>query len=144
MAKDKLPKTSLPKGELKELIAKLGALPRFADCSKGDLELLARSAALSAVPAHWPLINEQTPADACYVVLDGEVDVVIDQKPVVRLGPGSVVGETGLFESRLRNATVVSVSRVTVLHLTPEVFQSLVSLHPAIRTALQGPAKADG
>lgn len=138
-----MPGSGLSKAELKELVGKLAALPRFADCSKADLELLAKSAALSAVPANWPLINEQTPADACYVILDGEVEVRVDGKPVAQLSAGSVVGEVGLLTSKLRNATVVSTSRVSVLHLVPEVFSKLVSSNPAIGAALRGPASAD-
>jgi CRP-like cAMP-binding protein len=134
----------LSKSELKELVAKLGSLPRFADLGKADLELLAKSSALSAVPANWPLINEQTPADACYVILDGDVEVRIEGKPVAQLAAGSVVGEVGLLQSKLRNATVVSTSRVSVLHLVPEVFNSLTSSSPAIRAALQGPVTTDG
>jgi signal-transduction protein with cAMP-binding, CBS, and nucleotidyltransferase domain len=130
--------TGLSKAELKELVAKLGSLPRFADLSKADLELLAKSSALSAVPPNWPLINEQTPADACYVILDGDVEVRVDGKPVAQLAAGSVVGEVGLLTSKLRNATVVSTSRVSVLHLVPEVFNTLVSSNPSIREALQG------
>jgi len=131
--------SGLSKSELKELTGKLGALPRFADCSKADLELLAKSSALSAVPPNWPLINEQTPADACYVILDGDVEVRIDGQSVAQLAAGSVVGEVGLLTSKLRNATVVSTSRVTVLHLVPETFNSLVGSSPALRAALQGP-----
>jgi signal-transduction protein with cAMP-binding, CBS, and nucleotidyltransferase domain len=133
-------KANLPKAELKELVAKLGSLPRFSELSKADLELLVTSSAVSAVPANWPLINEQTPADACYVILDGDVEVRVEGKPVAQLAAGSVVGEVGLLTSKLRNATVVSTSRVSVLHLVPEVFKSLVSASPAIRAALQGPS----
>ncbi|HVS68225.1 MAG TPA: cyclic nucleotide-binding domain-containing protein [Mycobacteriales bacterium] len=135
--------SGLSKSELKELVGKLGSLPRFADLSKADLELLVKSSAVSAVPAHWPLINEQTPADACYVILDGDVEVRVDGKPVAQLAAGSVVGEVGLLTSKLRNATVVSTSRVSVLHLVPEVFQTLVSSNPAIRAVLQSQAASD-
>lgn len=136
-------KSDLPKAELKELVGKLASLPRFADCSKKDLEALATSAALSTVPPSWPLINEQTPADACYVILDGDVEVQVDGKTVAQLAPGSVVGEVGLLTSKLRNATVFSVSRVSLLHLVPEVFQKLIASHPALKSALQGPTMAD-
>ena len=135
--------SGLSKSELKELVGKLGALPRFADCSKADLELLAKSSALSAVPAHWPLLNEQTPADACYIILDGDVEVRVEGTPVAQLAAGSVVGEVGLLQSKLRNATVVSTSRVSMLHLVPEVFNTLVSSSPALRAALQGSAKTE-
>ncbi|HVY08806.1 MAG TPA: cyclic nucleotide-binding domain-containing protein [Mycobacteriales bacterium] len=134
---------NLPKAELKELAEKLAGFDRFAGCSKGDLEHLAKASTLTAVPASWALINEQTPSDACYVILDGEVEVRVDAKPVAQLGAGAVVGEVGLLTSRLRNATVFSVTRVTLLHLVPEVFHELVSASQALRDALQGPTMAD-
>jgi signal-transduction protein with cAMP-binding, CBS, and nucleotidyltransferase domain len=135
--------SGLSRSELKELVGKLAALPRFADCGKADLEALAKSSALSTVPANWPLINEQTPADACYVILDGDVEVRVDGKSVAQLAAGSVVGEVGLLTSKLRNATVVSTSRVSVLHLVPEVFHELVRSRPALDAALRGPASTD-
>jgi len=135
--------SQLSKAEIKELVGTLRAFPRFAEMGNADLETLAKTATLSTVPASWPLINADTPADSCYVILDGEVEVVVDHKPVAQLGAGSVVGEVGLFESRLRNATVVSKTRVKVLHLVAEVFRDLVSAHPAIGAALQGPTLAD-
>ena len=75
---------NLSKAELKDLVETLGKLPRFASCSKGDLETLAKAARLSSVPANWPLINEQTPSDACYVILDGDLEVLLLNDRVLR------------------------------------------------------------
>jgi CRP-like cAMP-binding protein len=124
------------------IVAALSTEPRFAGCSTRDLELLAQAAHESSVPAAWPLIHEFTPADSCYVILDGEVEVSVARQPVARLGVGSVVGEVGLFQQRLRTATVVSVTPVTVLHIAADAFHRLVGARPAIRSALSGPAMA--
>ena len=135
--------SNLSKAELKELVETLGKLPRFASCSKSDLETLAKAARLSSVPANWPLINEQTPSDACYVILDGDLEVRVDGQPVAQLGKGAIVGEVGLLNSRLLNATVFSVTRVTLLHLVADVFHTLVSTNPELGAALKG-ATTDG
>jgi CRP-like cAMP-binding protein len=126
--------------EVRSVVEALAAQPRFAECSVRDLEELARSARSSSIPAAWPLIHEFTPADACYLILDGEVEVSVERRSVARLGAGSVVGEAGLFNHNLRNATVVSVTPVTLLHLPAQTFEDLISARPAIRTALQGPS----
>lgn len=132
----------MPKSHINELVETLAAQPRFAGCSAHDLALLAKSANAATVPAAWPIIHESTPADACYVILDGEIEVRVQHNPVARLGVGSVVGEVGLFTRRLRNATVVSVTPITVLHVAAEAFHKLISSTPSIRAALCGPSMA--
>jgi CRP/FNR family transcriptional regulator, cyclic AMP receptor protein len=128
--------------DVRAVVEALAAQPRFAECNIRDLERLARAARQSSIPAAWPLIHEFTPADSCYLILDGELEVTVERRPVARLGAGSVVGEAGLFNHNLRNATVVSVTPVTLLHLPAEEFHHLTSDRPAIRTALCGPSMA--
>jgi CRP-like cAMP-binding protein len=124
----------------KNLVDTLGREPRFAKCNGRDLEALAVAGTMSTVPSGWPLIHELTPSDCCYVLLAGEVEVRVDRDPVARLEAGSVFGEVGLFTGNLRNATVVSTTPVTVLHVNAPDFHRLVAGYPAMRMALRGPA----
>ena len=57
----------------------------------------------------WPLIREQTPSDACYILLSGEVGVYVGQDRIAVLGPGEVIGESALRRGKLRSATVTTI-----------------------------------
>ena len=88
------------------------------------------------MPAHWPLIQEDTPADACYVILEGQADVAIGGTVVATLDTGSVVGEMALASGRLRNATVTSSTPLDLLHIDVGQFDALLARRPALREAL--------
>jgi CRP/FNR family cyclic AMP-dependent transcriptional regulator len=115
---------------------RLATLPAFATCRMRDLQDLATSARHSSVPANWPLIHQDTPADSCYVILDGTATVAIAGTPVATLDAGAVVGEMALATGRLRNATVTSVTPLDLLHIDAAEFQALLDRRPALREAL--------
>jgi len=120
----------------RDLARRLAALPAFSGCTEKDLLDLARHSYHSSVPAHWPLIHQDTPADACYVILDGSAVVCIDGHEVATLGSGSIVGEMALATGRLRNATVTSTEPLDLLHLDVAQFRALLDRRPTLRASL--------
>lgn len=122
--------------EGRAIAQQLAALPSFEGCTAKDLADLARSSHHSSVPAGWPLIHQDTPADACYVILSGTVSVAIDGNDVAELGSGSIVGEMALATGRLRNATVTSTTPLDLLHIDVTQFRSLLDRRPALRTSM--------
>jgi CRP/FNR family transcriptional regulator, cyclic AMP receptor protein len=120
----------------RNIVAALRAQRAFADCSRQDLQDLAEHAQRSSVPAQWPFIHQQTPADACYVILDGEASVTVGGAEVATIGPGAVVGETGIAGHRLRNASVTSTTPLDLLHIDAGEFTELVERRPALRAVL--------
>ena len=122
--------------ERHELATRLAALPAFAACKPRDLADLAARARHSSVPSGWPLIHERTPADACYVILEGRAEVAIDGAAVATLEPGAIVGEVGVATGRLRNATVTSSTPLELLHIDAAAFNELLDRREALREAL--------
>jgi CRP/FNR family cyclic AMP-dependent transcriptional regulator len=122
--------------DAQQLAKDLSALPVFHGCTGRDLHDLATHAHRSSVPARWPLIHQETPADACYVILAGSAAVVVDGAEVARLDAGSVVGEVGVATHRLRNATVTSTTALDLLHIDGSEFSRLLERRPALRTAM--------
>ena len=120
----------------RDLARRLAALPAFSGCSARDLDELAKHSHHSSVPANWPLIHQDTPADACYVILDGTAVVRIDGEEVATLGCGSIVGEMALATGRLRNATVTSTEPLDLLHLDHAQFRNLLERRPTLRASL--------
>ena len=47
----------------------------FDNFSDDELERLVRAAHRTSTSAAWPLIHEQTPSDACYILLSGKAAV---------------------------------------------------------------------
>lgn len=123
-------------GSNKEIVSALQAQSAFKDCSKRDLEELAKHADRSSVPSHWSFIQQQTPADACYVILEGEADVMVEGKKVATIGPGGVVGEAGLVGHKLRNATVTSRTKIDLLHISADQFAEIIDERPALKDVL--------
>lgn len=118
------------------IASRLGTFPLFADADRGDLVTIAASGVELDTPAGWSLIWAKTPADKAYVILDGEVDIKLANGTTIRLGAGDVVGEKAILEHKLRSATVVAATPLTVLHFTAEAVHELYASVPAFHAAL--------
>ena len=93
------------------------------------------------LPRDWSTINERTPADKAYILLEGEASVRRGGQEVARLGPGDVFGEAGLVNHKLRNASIVTTTPVRALHFTAEQLERLCADVPAFRSALDRAAQ---
>ena len=89
----------------------------FGNFSDADLERLVQSAHHISRTVPWPLIREQTPSDACYILLSGEAGVYVGQDRIAVLGPGEVIGESALRRGKLRSATVTTMGPSEVLRI---------------------------
>lgn len=77
------------------------------------------------IPAGWAPIHESEPADKAYLVLSGHLCVMSGGREVASLGPGSLAGEMGLVDHRLRNARITASDPVLVLAWPKSDFQRL-------------------
>jgi CRP-like cAMP-binding protein len=125
----------MSRSDAKEIVAALAAQQVFADCSNADLQDLAAHANRTSIPANWPLIHQETPADACYVILDGDADVMVNGQKVASISTGAVVGEAGLTGHKLRNAQVTSTTPLDLLHINADDFTALTERRPALKNA---------
>jgi CRP/FNR family cyclic AMP-dependent transcriptional regulator len=105
----------------------------FDNFSDDELERLVRAAHRTSTSAPWPLIREQTPSDACYILLSGEAAVYVGQDRVAVLGPGEVIGESALRRGKLRSATVTTTGPAEVLHIKRDDLARLLDEIPALR-----------
>jgi CRP/FNR family transcriptional regulator, cyclic AMP receptor protein len=126
----------MSRSDARELVAALEAQSAFKDCSKADLEDLANHANRTSIPKNWPLISQDTPSDACYVILSGDADVFVKGEKVASITSGAVVGEAGLAGHKLRNASVTSTTPLDLLHIDADQFADLVERRPALKAAL--------
>lgn len=114
----------------------LARLPVFRDVSAGDLDVLCLSAPpVGFAPGHV-LFRQGEPALGAFVVVQGHLRVEIEAGGRVtvlgRIGPGELIGESGLYtQGARRTATVIADDDVHALLLMPDLLKQ-----PSVRVAL--------
>jgi CRP/FNR family cyclic AMP-dependent transcriptional regulator len=108
----------------------------FAKFSDNDLNSIVRAAHRTSTSGPWPLIREQTPSDACYILLSGEAGVYVGRDRIAMVGPGEVIGESVLRRGKLRNATVTTTGKAEVLHIGRDDLNRLLGEIPALRETI--------
>jgi CRP-like cAMP-binding protein len=95
------------------------------------LKSLAKGMTERTAPEGEDLVKEGESAVAFFVVLEGELSVIVGGEEVRRLGPGDHFGEIALLvpEAR-RSATVRATTPVRVGGLSKWNFKGFVSEHP--------------
>jgi CRP-like cAMP-binding protein len=119
---------------------RLREFPAFGNFSDAELQRLVRAAHHDSTSAPWPLIHEQTPSDACYILLSGAVGVYVGRDHIATLGPGEVIGESALRGGKLRSATVTTTGPTEVLRIERDDLASLLDEMPALRELIDATA----
>jgi CRP-like cAMP-binding protein len=107
--------------------------------SSEDLKRFAAGVKLRTFDSGATIIRQGDPADAFYVVMEGEVEVVRDRpngtlEHVSYIGKAGYFGEIGLLHGVPRTATVrVSNDRTQVLEIERDLFMQMVSEHDLAR-----------
>lgn len=105
------------------------------------LDILRSVAQTRSYPAKTVLCKQGELEHIFYIIVDGRVAVtqVLEdgQERLLGIrGPNEYFGELGLLDDRPRMATVMSLTPLTVLEVTEEVFDNLIEVSPAIGYAL--------
>lgn len=110
--------------------AKLRALPALREYGDPDLELLSRATALRTFAPKEILFEEGSIGDSCFLLLDGDVDVVRNHHGKLRilstLQAGALVGQLALVDRAPRSASVVANVQTHALELGRDVFDKLM------------------
>jgi CRP/FNR family transcriptional regulator, cyclic AMP receptor protein len=122
--------------EREEDARRLRDFPAFEKYSDDDLKKLVEASHRTTTSGPWPLIQQHTPSDACYILLSGEVGVWVGNDRVAVLGPGEVIGESALRQGKLRNATVTTTGKAAVLHIARDDLSRLLTEVPALRETM--------
>ncbi len=119
----------------RELISALRGYETFADCDKADIEALVEAGGPFSLPAGWPLVQEGIPADAVYVLTEGEARVFHQREEIATIGVGDLVGEMALLKGGQRKATVTSASRVAGLRVEYDKLKPVLAKRPKLASA---------
>src|SRR5918997_950535 len=79
------------------------------------------------VPAGNALARQGDFAYEFFVIEDGGAEVLRDGEKIAELGPGDFLGEMGIVNKVVRNASVVTTAPCRVIVMTEQGCQSLVS-----------------
>ena len=119
----------------RDLISALRGYETFAGCDKADIEALVEAGGAFALPAGWPLVQEGIPADAVYVLTEGEARVFHQREEIATIGIGDLVGEMALLKGGQRKATVTSASRVAGLRVEYDKLKPVLAKRPKLAAA---------
>ena len=106
--------------------------PLFENCSKQELQSIARIADELDVREGKVLIREGERGREFFVIVTGEVEVRRKGRKMATLGPGSFVGEMALLSKIPRVATVTAVTPLDVLVITDRAFLDLLEKMPSL------------
>ncbi|MDQ5824329.1 MAG: ATP-binding protein [Chloroflexota bacterium] len=118
----------------------LEKLPLFAGLPEREMELLVRMAEPATIKTGQVLMEEGTPGDALYIIIDGEFEVTKHSgKQRLVLGvrkTGEVLGEMSLIEQVPRMATVRALRDSQVLGISQGGFHQLLAGNPSAVNAI--------
>lgn len=94
------------------------------------IDLFRNSSDFQSFSAGQIIFHEGDPGDAMYVVKDGEANVVIHDKVIDTVGPGDILGEMAIIDSRPRSATAVAKTDCKLVAVDQKRFTFLVQGTP--------------
>jgi len=104
----------------------LSRVPLFSQLSQRELEFVATRADEVDVKAGKRLTTQGRPGDTFYILLDGEADVVVDDKPRRTLKTGDFFGEISMLDRGLASATVTTTKDARLLVMSHAQFRDAV------------------
>jgi CRP/FNR family transcriptional regulator, cyclic AMP receptor protein len=115
-----------------DVVAKLGNVPIFSECSKRELTLIARAAKEVGHRQGTVIAREGERGIGLFLIVEGECRVTIGGRTKAKLGPGDFFGEVALLDGGPRTATVTAMTPVKLVGITGWVFRGLLMEHPSI------------
>ena len=110
----------------------LGRLALFVDIPKAELEQIAAGCEeVSFGEGEW-IIRQGDEQSAVYVIVDGEVTVVIDDQDRRVLSKGSFFGEVSVLLEEPATASIVTRTPLSCLVIAGADFQDFLLSHPLI------------
>ena len=107
-------------------------------CNKKQLGEIAAIADEIELLGWSDLIRQGERGREFFVLLDGDVEVIKDGKPIEERGPGDFFGEIALVSNVPRTATVTTTTPVRMLVVTDRDFKHLLETSPDLQLKVLG------
>jgi MFS family permease len=105
----------------------LRQVPAFAELPMTAVERVAAGLLPVSAAEGTVLMTQGEPGDKFIVIAAGEIEVIVDGRPIHRLGPGAGVGEIALLRHGPRTATVIAITDVTGYSVDAPTFLAAVA-----------------
>ena len=116
-------------------------VPLFAELEAGDIADIMRLLRAQTVEPGGVVVRRGEPGHSMYFIAAGEVE--IDLRPRrLRLGVGQFFGEIAVLRRLHRSATVIAVSRTSLLVLDAHDLHALMQREPRVAAHIEEVAKA--
>jgi CRP-like cAMP-binding protein len=125
---------------LKQEFELLRRVPFFAEIEPAKLKLLAFMSERVGFDPGKPIVHQGDPADAAYLIIDGEAEVMVATPagPVIvaTLGANEIFGEIAILCNVPRTATVRAKGRLVALRIAREPFMRMVREFPNMAVSI--------
>ena len=112
--------------------SELRTIPLFESLSSDERRAIAPHVDEIDVPEGTELVRQGEFAYEFFVIEEGTAEVVRDSERLAELGPGDFLGEMGIVDNSVRNATVTTTSPVRAIVIDEQSFRSMRTLNPAV------------
>ena len=113
-------------------LGRLGRLGIFADLTEPELRDLADGLSVQSFPeGHWVLRRGSYGA-GLFIIIDGEVGVIIDDEERATLATGSFFGEVSVLLGEPPTADIIARTPLRCLVIPPERAQAFLLEHPQV------------
>lgn len=119
---------------LEQEVELIRRFPIFSKIAPAKQKLLCFSSERLTYSAGQEIFHAGAVGDACYVVIEGTVDISVDRHegPLVigTMGQNEILGEIAIFGHVPRTATASARTRVEVLRISADLFRSVIRENP--------------
>lgn len=115
-----------------ERVIILKSINLFSEISQSDLLAIATQIQEVSYDPDETIIEQDEFGTSMYIVVRGEVDVIIDNELVTSLGEKSIFGELAALDPEPRSATIKSKSETLVFKIDGEIIYNLIAEYPNV------------
>lgn len=115
-----------------ELVDAIAGLTLFTDLSQPQLEGIAHSLDERTFPVGERVLRQGVSGSAFYIILEGEVQVVVDGTPRATLARGEFFGEVSVLLGEMATADVFATRPLRCLVLAGAQVEAFLIAHPRV------------
>jgi len=112
-----------------EKVIILKSIDLFSEISEKDLLILATQLSELEYEKDTQIIKQGELGTSMYIIVRGEVEVIIDNEVVTRLGEKSIFGELSALDPEPRSATIRTTRDSLVFKIESSIIYNLISEH---------------
>ncbi len=95
-----------------------------------SIEIFRKVSDVETVPAGHVIFRQDDVPKVMYGILEGELEVLIGDRVIDRVGPGGIVGELALIDHKPRSATVRAATEAKLVRIDQRRFLFLIQETP--------------